>query len=86
MMTDMYKPEAERRVRTQLVIEAVRKAENVDATEEEIDAEMATFAENSKKSLEDFKATLTDGDREYFKELAAMTKTVKFLKDNAGLE
>jgi trigger factor len=73
-------------VRTQLVIEAVRKAENVEATEEEIDAEMATFAENSKKSLEDFKATLTDGDKEYFKELAAMTRTVKFLKDNAGLE
>lgn len=86
MLTEMYRPEAERRVRTQLVIEAVRKAEAVEAAEEEIDEEMKSFAENSRKSLEDFKATLTDGDREYFKELAAMTKTVKFLKDNAGLE
>lgn len=83
MMTDMYKPEAERRVRTQLVIEAVRKTEGIDATDEEIDEEMKTFAENNRKSLEDFKTTLTDGDKEYFKELAAMTKTVKFLKDNA---
>jgi trigger factor len=82
-MTDMYKPEAERRVRTQLVIEAVRKAEGIEATDEETDEEMKTFAENNRKSLEDFKATLTDGDKEYFKELAAMTKAVKFLKDNA---
>lgn len=85
-MTEMYAPEAERRVRTQLVIEAVRKAEAIEATDEEIDEEMKSFAENNRKSLEEFKATLTDGDRAYFKELAAMTKTVKFLKDNAGLE
>ncbi len=86
MLNEMYAAEAERRVRTQLVIEAIRKAEGIEATEEEIDEEMKTFAENNKKSLEDFKATLTDGDKTYFKELAAMTKTVKFLKDNAGLE
>lgn len=85
-MTEMYAPEAERRVRTQLVIEAVRKAEAIEAADEEIDEEMKSFAENNRKSLEEFKATLTDGDRAYFKELAAMTKTVKFLKDNAGLE
>ena len=85
-MREMYKVEAERRVRTQLVIETIRKAEGIEADDAEADAEMATFAENNKKSLEEFKATLTDGDREYFKELAAMTKTVKFLKDNAGLE
>lgn len=85
-MTDMYKPEAERRVRTQLVIEAIRKAESIEATDEEIDAEMTTFAQNNRKSLEEFKESLTDGDKSYFKELAAMTKTVKFLKDNAGVE
>lgn len=85
-LTAMYQPEAERRVRTQLVIEAVKKAEGIEAADEEIDEEMKTFAENGKKSLEEFKETLTDGDREYFEELAAMTKTVKFLKDAAGQE
>lgn len=85
-LTAMYQPEAERRVRTQLVIEAVKKAEGIEAADEEIDEEMKTFAENGKKSLEEFKETLTDGDREYFGELAAMTKTVKFLKDAAGQE
>ncbi|MGI6239997.1 MAG: trigger factor, partial [Christensenellales bacterium] len=85
-MRGMYRQESERRVRTQLVIDQVRKAEGVEADEAEIDEEMKTFAENNRKSLEEFKETLSEGDRNYFKELAAMTKTVKFLKDNAAAE
>ena len=80
---EMYKDSARERVLTQLVLEAVKKAENIQATDEEIDAEMTKYAEQSKKSLEDFKKTLSDGDREYFAEAASMQKTVAFLKANA---
>ncbi len=80
---DMYKPQVEERVLGQLVIEAVKKAENIEATEEETDAEMAKYAEQSKKSLEDFKKMLSDSDREYFAEAAAVRKTIDFLKANA---
>ena len=82
-MRDMYKPQAEERVLGQLVIEAVKKAENIEATDEEIDAEMAKYAEQSKKSLEDFKKLVSDSDREYFAEAAAVRKTIDFLKANA---
>ena len=80
---DMYKEPARERVLTQLVLEAVKKAENIEATEEEIDAEMGKYAEQNKKSLEEFKKMLSEGDREYFAEAAAMQKTVDFLKANA---
>ena len=80
---DMYRDQARERVLGQLVIEAVRKAEGIEATDEEVDAEMAKYAEQTKKSLEDFKATLADGDREYFANAAATQKTVDFLKANA---
>ena len=80
---DMYKEPARERVLTQLVLEAVKKAEDIQATDEEIDAEMAKYAEQNKKSLEEFKKMLADGDREYFAEAAAMQKTVDFLKANA---
>ena len=80
---DMYRDSARERVLTQLVLEAVKKAENIEATEEEIDAEMGKYAEQNKKSLEEFKKMLTDGDKEYFAEAAAMQKTVDFLKANA---
>ena len=41
---EAYKPTAEERVRTQLVIEAVMKAEDIKATDEEVDAEIAKYA------------------------------------------
>ena len=80
---EMYKPQAEERVLGQLVIEAVKKAENIEATEEEIDAEMGKYAEQNNKSLEEFKKMLADGDKEYFAEAAAVRKTIDFLKANA---
>ena len=83
-MRAMYKPQAEQRVKTQLVINAVMKAENIEADEAEIDAEISKYAEQNKKTLEEFKEMLTDGDKTYFAELASLQKTVKFLKDNAA--
>ena len=80
---DLYRPQAEERVLSQLVIEAVKKAENIEATDEEIDAEMSRYAEQSKMDLEKFKENLADSDREYFAEAAAVRKTIDFLKANA---
>ena len=80
---EMYKKPAEERVRTQLVIEEVRKVENIEATEEEIDAEIAKYADQNQKSLEEFKKMLSEDDMKYFAEIASLQKTVKFLKDNA---
>ena len=79
-----YHDEAERRVRTQLTLEEIRKAEKIKAEEADIDEEMKSLAEQSRKSLEDFKASLTENDKKYFEEVASLTKTIKFLKDNAG--
>ena len=80
---EMYKPSAEERVKTQLVVAAVMKAEEIKADEAEIDAEIAKYAEQNKKSLDEFKAMLSDGDKEYFSEIASLQKTIAFLKDHA---
>ena len=82
-LRDMYKPSAEERVKTQLVVNAVMKAEDIKADEAETDAEIAKFAEQNKKSLDEFKAMLNEGDKEYFAELASLQKTLAFLKNNA---
>ena len=80
---EMYKPSAEERVKTQLVVAAVMKAEEIKADEAEIDAEIGKYAEQNKKSLDEFKAMLSDGDKEYFSEIASLQKTIAFLKDHA---
>ena len=80
---EMYKPNAEVRVKTQLVINAVMKAEDIKADEAEIDAEIAKYADQNKKTLDEFKAMLSEGDKEYFAEIASLQKTLAFLKNNA---
>ena len=47
---------------------------------------MARFAEQGKKTLEEFKKNLPEGDLSYFKEAATMKKTIDFLKNHAAAE
>ena len=85
-LRDTYRQQAEDRVKTQLTLEAITKAEGIEPTDEEIDQELSRFAEQGKKTLEEFKKDMPEGDLAYFKEVATINKTVKFLKDNAGKE
>ena len=80
---EMYKDSARERVLGQLVLEAVKKAENISASDEEIDAEIARYAEQNKIELDKLKGSMAEGDREYFAEAAATRKTIDFLKANA---
>ena len=83
-LRESYKQPATDRVKTQLVLEEIMKAEAIEANDEEIDVEIGKYADQSRKSLEDFKATLSDADKTYFKQVASLQKTVNFLKENAG--
>jgi trigger factor len=82
-MRETYRTEAEARVKMQLVIEAVSKAENVTATDEELEEEIRKYAENGNTDVETFKAQLNDADREYFTDRIVIDKTVKLISDAA---
>ena len=83
---NQYREQAEKSVRANLVLEAVENAENFEATEEEIDAEIAKFAGQVGQDVENLKKNLTEGDREYFKADVIRDKAVTFLCDNAKAE
>ena len=82
-MRDAQHDEAVRRVKTQLVLEAVRKAENIEASDEDVKAQIEKFAPQTGKSVEDFEKTLSEDDRKYFANMAAIEKTVELLKSEA---
>ncbi|MCQ2437102.1 MAG: trigger factor [Clostridia bacterium] len=82
-LRDMYRKGAEERVRTQLVLEAIQKAENIEATAEEADAELASYAEQAKQDLAQLKENMSEADLQYFAQMATMKKTIDFLKANA---
>ena len=81
-----YREQAERSVKAHLVLSAIEKAEAIDATEEEVDAQIAQFAPQTGKTLDELKATLTEADRGYFKADAIRDNAIKFLADNAKTE
>jgi len=82
----MYMPEAEKRVRTELTIEAIRKAENIEPAEEDIEKAIAEQAERMGQDVETFKKNLTDEQREYLKENAAIRMVLDLLKKDAKIE
>ena len=78
-----YKPEAANRVKTQLVLEAVAKAENIVPTDEDVDEAIADQAKRMNRDVEEFKASLSEQQKEYLKETAGIKKVIDFLKANA---
>ena len=82
-MRESYKPEAENRVKMQLVIEAVGKAENVACTDEELEADVAAYAEQNNTSVEEFKKQLAESDYDYLRDRKTAEKTIALIVDNA---
>ena len=75
------KEDAEKRVRTNLVLEAIVKAENINVTDEEVDAEIAKMAEMYQMEVDQIKAAL--GSLEGIKADMNIRKAVDFLVENS---
>ena len=81
----MYKPEAEKRVRIELVIEAIRKAEKIEPTEADIEKAIAEQAEQMGQEVETFKKNLTEEQKGYLKDNAAIRLVLDLLKKDAKI-
>ena len=84
-MKAMYKPEAEKRVKTELVIDAIRKAEKIEPTEADIEKAIADQAERNGLDVETFKKDLTDEQKDYLKDNAAIQLVLDLLKKDATI-
>ena len=85
-LADMYKGEAEHRVKVELTLEAIRKAEGIEPTEEDVAKQIAEQAERMGQSVEDFEKTLTDEQRGYLRDTAAIQKVVDLMKQDCTVE
>ena len=77
------KPQAFQRVRNRVVLEAVVKAENIAATEEEINAELQKMADQYKMDIEKIKEIFNAQGLDQLKQDLAVQKAVNFLVENA---
>ena len=83
---EMYRPEAKNRVKMQLVLDAIIKAENIDVTEEEVEKATAEEAERSGREVEEFKKGLNDRQKEYLRDNAKIRKAVDMIVETAQVE
>lgn len=82
-MIEQVKPQAEKRIKTRLTMEAVVKAENIEVSDEEFDAELQKMADAYKMELAQVKE-IFDADRaEEMKKDIAIQKAITFVTDNA---
>ncbi len=77
------RPEAEMRVKSQLVIEAIIKAENIEATKEEIDEKAAAFASQYGDKGDELLKRFTEEDKRYFEDQIVTEKVIKIMVDSA---
>ena len=82
-MREMYREQAQERVHTRLALEALKKAEGIEATEADVDAELQMVADAQNKPLDEIKEKLSDDVKEYYKLVAEMNKTLDALKGYA---
>ena len=83
-LRDQYRADAALRVKSQLVLEAISKAEAIEATPEEIGDKVAEYAKQfGNMTVEDFEKNLQADDRQYFADQVVVEKTLALLVENA---
>ena len=84
-MMDELRPQAEKRIKTRLVLEAIAKAENIEITDEKLDEEIAKMAEAYKMEVEKLKSYMSESDVKQMKEDLAVQQAVDLLVAEAKL-
>jgi trigger factor len=82
-MREESKPEAEKRVRTRILLKNIIRMENLEATEEEIENLMKEFGEQYGMTIDQVKEMAGAETGNYFKEDAQTKKAIDFLFDHA---
>ena len=84
-MKEQARPDAEKRIRTRLVLEAVAQAENIQISDEKVDEEVAKMAEAYKMEVDKLKSYMSESDIKQMKEDLAVQQAVDLLVAEAKL-
>ena len=79
------RPQAEKTIRTRLVLEAVVKAENIQISDEKMEEELQNMASSYKMEIDQVKSYMGDRGLEQMKEDLAVQEAVDFLVAEAKL-
>ncbi len=81
-LKEQVRPEAETRIKSSLVLEQIAKEENIQVTDEEIDAEVEKMAATYGMEADKLKEYMGDSEKESMKRDLAVTKAVDLIMEN----
>ena len=82
-MVEQVKPQAEKRIKSRLVLEAVAAAENLEVTDEEYDKEIEVMAEAYQMDVEKVKEMLGEREAKNIRKDLLVRKAADFVVENA---
>lgn len=82
-LTDMYKDEAEKRVKLRLALETIARKENLEVSADDLEEEYKKIADNYKMEIDKVKASIPE---ESLTEDIKVEKALKLVKDNAVIK
>lgn len=83
VLMGQMRPEAEKRIKTRLTLEAIVKAENIKATAKDIDKEIENMANMYQMEVDKVKDMIGDAEKEQIAMDLAVQKAVDFVVKNA---
>lgn len=82
-MKDQVRPQAEKNTKARLVLEAVMKAENIVASDDEYAEEIKKMSEAYQMDVEKMKEVIGEAEEKSIREDIAIRKAAEFVADNA---
>lgn len=83
-LEEQMKPSAENNIKSSLVLEAIQKQENIEASDEKVEEEFKKIAEQYKMKYEDLMKTVTDSQKESVKRELGVQATIDMLVAEAN--
>ena len=82
-MMEELKPQAEKRIRTRLVLEAIVAAENIEVSDERLDEELQKMADSYQMEVEKLKEFMGENEKKQMKEGSAVQDAVTLITEAA---
>lgn len=81
-LKEQVRPEAETRIKSSLVLEQIAKEENIEVSEDEINAEVEKMAAQYGMEADKLKGYLGEAEKESIKRDLSVTKAVDLIMEN----
>ena len=82
-LMEQVRPEAEKRIKTSLVLDAIANAENFEISDEEVDAEIEKMASMYGMEADKLKEYMGEAEKDSMKKDLAIAKAVDFIMEKA---